>query len=551
MKNLSSRFLIILTIVLMCWAYVSPNYALAKLDIVQLAQTDSDDEFFTVALGEDYAFWSHYDDGIYAWHTNNPINAGQKIADDHKVTVLSASGNKLAWIDDSDDIQVWNGSSIQEKEDDVIDRISLYHENLAFVEEDHEHFFHQDTEIFLRIPGQKIQITDNDYDDKHPSLYKQTLAWVGEHDGDNFDLFYWDGQHAYKLTDTDGDDLEPSLHNGAIAWTEFDGDDYEIYYWQGGANIQITDDDYDDRSPVIKDGKIVWIKKKGSCQDIFMWDGFQIKKLTDGCYDKIQSLDFNGKAILWAAREDDEKAVYYASLPDTTRPFTGWWYDPDEPGTGVATEIKDNKIFLTWFVYDQSGRSTWYSAGGTMSSQDSFTGSLYSWKGWPWGSEYFQPVPDIVGTIVLILNEFPTRSITFTITIGNTVVTKTFKPFMADFAPGPEDSRHLTGWWFDPAYDGMGFFIDARGGKMAMVWYNYREDGSARWWTSEGVFADGASTYTDTLDGWQGGQCPGCPYRLPNLIAGQGGTITLNFTDSAHATCTVGNTTLNLIRFDF
>ncbi len=525
--------------------------ARAELNIVQLAQTDSRDEFFTVALGDDYAFWSHYNDGIYVWNTSNPINAGQKISDDKEVTVLSASGNKLAWIDDSDDIQVWDGTTIHEKEDDVVDTISLYEDNLAFVEEDNENFFHKNTEIFLRIPGEKIQITHNDYDDIQPSLYRHTLAWVGKHDGDNFDLFYWDGQNDYKLTDTDGDDLEPSLQNGAIAWTEYDGDDFEIYYWNGGANIKITDDEDDDRSPILRNGKIVWIKERGSCQDIYMWDGSQITQLTDRCYDRIRSLDFNGKAIIWSAQEDSEKSVYYAQLPGSSKQFNGWWYNPDEPGTGIATEIKGNKIFLTWFVYDQFGRTTWYSASGPMSGEDSFTGSLFSWTGWPWGEPYTIPKPEIVGTIVVILNEFPSHSITFTATIGNTVVTKTLKPFMADFAPGPENPRRLTGWWYDPAYDGMGFFLDARGGKMAMVWYNYREDGSSRWWTSDGVFEDDATTYNDFLDGWQNGQCPGCPYRLPSLIAGQGGPITMVFIDETHATCTVGDTTLHLQRFDF
>ncbi len=523
----------------------------AELDVVQLAQTHSDDEFFTVALGDDYAFWSHYSKGIYVWDTSNPINAGQKISGDDKVTVLSASGRRLAWIDDSDDIQVWDGTSIHEKEDDVVDTISLYGDNIAFVEEDTENFLHKDTEIFLRIPGDKIQISDNDHDDKQPSLFGQSVAWVGAHDGDNFDLFYWDGKNEYKLTDSDGDDLNPSLDNGAIAWMEYDGDDFEILYWSGGANIQITDDDADDISPVLRSGRMVWIKKDGSCSDIYMWDGSQTKRLTDRCFDNINSLDFNGHALLWAAREGSEKGVYYAELPETSRKFTGWWYDPNKPGTGVATEIKGDKIFLTWFTYNEAGKSTWYSAGGSMSSQGGFTGSLYKWTGWHWGSAYSPPVPEIVGTIVVVLNEFPSESITFTATIGSTVITKTFKPFMEDFAPGPEDSRHLTGWWYDPSYDGMGFFIDARGGRMAMVWYNYRDDGSARWWTSDGIFPDGSSTYSDEFDGWQGGQCPGCPYKPPKLNAGEGGAVTITFSDAFHATASVGTTTLHLERFDF
>ncbi len=523
----------------------------AGLDTIQLAQTHSDNEFFTVALGDGHAFWSHYSKGIYAWNTANPINAGQKISDDAKVTVLSASGNRLAWIDGGNDIQLWDGKSIVEQEDDVVDTISLYGDNIAFVEKDRENFLHEDTEIFLRTRKDKIQISDNDYDDKQPSLFGETVAWVGAHDGDNFDLFYWDGKNEYKLTDSDGDDLEPSLDKGAIAWTEYDGDDFEILYWNGGANIHITDDNVDDRSPVLRDGKIIWVKRDGSCSDIYMWDGSQTIRLTDRCYDNINSVDFNGHAILWSASQGSEKGVYYAKLPENARQFTGWWYNPEEPGTGIASEVMGNKIFLTWFVYDSAGRSTWYSAGGEMSGRDSFTGSLYKWTGWPWGNAYSPPVPEIVGTIIVVLNEIPFKSITFTATIGNKVVTKTVRPFMPDFVPGPEDPRHLTGWWYDPSYDGMGFFLDARGGYMVLVWYNYREDGSARWWTSDGYFPNGASTYSDILDAWQGGQCPVCPYKAPTIIPGKGGPLTITFTDAYHATATDRNITLHLQRFNF
>ncbi len=522
----------------------------ADLDILTLAQTNEPGEFFTVALGSNHAFWSHYSKGIYMWKMSNPVHAGTKISDDEEVVVLSASGSRLAWIDDSDDIQVWDGVSTSEWEDDVVDTISLYEENLAFVEEDHEDFWNEDTEIFLRTPGKKTQISDNDYYDIEPSVYGNQVAWVGEHD-DNYDLFFWDGQNEYKLTDTDGDDRRPSLYNGAIAWDEWDGDDYEIFYWAGGANIQVTDDDDYDVAPVLRDGRIVWIKKAGSCYDLYSWNGSQIERLTNECYDKITSLDFNGNAILWSAEEDSEKTVNYAVLSATScRAQTGWWYNPQEPGTGLATEVKNNRISLAWFAFDELGRTTWYTAGGEMTSQDSFTGNLYSWTGWSWGDNYVPPTSNIIGTIVLNFAGSPAGSVTFSVNMNNIVVTKTFTSFMADFSPGSEDSRNITGWWYDPSYDGMGFFMDARGGKMALAWYNYRDDRSARWWTSYNIFSDGAPVYIGNLDGWTGGPCATCPYNgPPSMIPAEGGSITITFSDAEHAVAQAGDNTINLERF--
>ena len=73
---------------------------------------------------------------------------------------------------------------------------------------------------------------------------------------------------------------------------------------------------------------------------------------------------------------------------------------------------------------------------------------------------------------------------------------------------------------------------------------------TTRWWTSDGDFSDGATTYSDSLDSWQGGQCPGCTYTTPTQMP-TGDGISINFTDATHAIMTVGNTTLYLERFNF
>jgi len=239
-------------------------------------------------------------------------------------------------------------------------------------------------------------------------------------------------------------------------------------------------------------------------------------------------------------------------MADTRQRFTGWWYDSTQQGTGLAVAIQDNnKVFLAWFVYDAQGRTTWYASGGSMANANTYVGELRKWTGWAWGTgPYSMPTSEVAGSVTLVFNKGSNDSISFTATVNGTVVTNNYTAFMKDFAPGDKDSRNLTGWWYDPNYNGMGFYLDARGGKMAMVWYNYRDDHSPRWWTSTGAFADGAAAYSGALDGWMNGQCVGCPFTSPpQMIPGEGGTITINFTDADHATATVGSTTINLQRF--
>ncbi|GEM_PF-2323869 len=238
-------------------------------------------------------------------------------------------------------------------------------------------------------------------------------------------------------------------------------------------------------------------------------------------------------------------------MEDTARRFTGWWYTKSQQGTGLAVEIKGGKLYAAWFVYDESGRSVWYASGGPLTSDTVYTGDLKEWTGWPWGEAYSPPPSRVVGNMTLIFNKGSQDTITFSASVNGKTAYGTLSSFMKDFAPGNKDPRNLNGWWWDPAYDGMGFFFDVRGGKMAMVWYNYREDRSPRWWTSYGPLSEGATNYNSVLDGWQGGQAPGESYRQPQKMAGEGGPISITFTDANHATLTVGSTTLQLQRFDF
>ncbi len=238
-------------------------------------------------------------------------------------------------------------------------------------------------------------------------------------------------------------------------------------------------------------------------------------------------------------------------MADTARRFTGWWYNSAEPGTGLAIQIKGSNIFVAWFVYDEAGRTCWYASGGPMTNDTTYTGNLMQWTGWPWGEPYVHPTGSVVGTMTLIFNKAVNDSIIFNASVNGKTASGTMTSFMKDFAPGDKDSRDLTGWWWDSDYDGMGFFLDARGGKMAMVWYNYRADNSPRWWTSNGPFADGSTSYAGSLDGWQGGQAPGGSYQAPVMLPGEGGDMTINFTDADHAVLTVGGTTVHLERFSF
>jgi len=71
-----------------------------------------------------------------------------------------------------------------------------------------------DTEIFVYDIESKetLQITDNDSDDRNPSLFDGTIAWQGYPAGREADIFYWDGKVIHQLTDDPRyDEVNPSL----------------------------------------------------------------------------------------------------------------------------------------------------------------------------------------------------------------------------------------------------------------------------------------------------------------------------------------------------
>ena len=55
--------------------------------------------------------------------------------------------------------------------------------------------------------------------------------------------------------------------------------------------------------------------------------------------------------------------------------------DPVEGGRGYTIEVKGSNLFMATYLYDPSGRSTWYGAGPSAMNGTSFTAPLTSYSG--------------------------------------------------------------------------------------------------------------------------------------------------------------------------
>jgi hypothetical protein len=192
--------------------------------------------------------------------------------------------------------------------------------------------------------------------------------------------------------------------------------------------------------------------------------------------------------------------------------LTGWWYNPVEAGAGFSIEVQKGKLFLAWCTYDeQSGRALWYGSGGPMTDEKTFSGELLSWKGWPLGGPYIQPEGFPVGSVEIAFLSLDQAHLTWT--LGGSQGEGYLVRFMEDVSPGDRDPRALHGWWFSPAFPGMGVFVESQGGTLFLAWYHYGEDGTSRWWSAGRSFSPGSSVFSSIFEEWRNGSCPGCPYR--------------------------------------
>ena len=204
-------------------------------------------------------------------------------------------------------------------------------------------------------------------------------------------------------------------------------------------------------------------------------------------------------------------------------PLSGWWYDPQHPGTGLAIESRKGSLFSAYFFYNENGKPTWLTSANYWSS-GAFVGDLLSWTGSPWNANYYAPTASTMGTSSISVTDF----LNFSISSANANFTQQMIRFMPDFA-GPEtDPRGPAGWWWDPDHEGMGFFLEIRNEKLALVWYFYNESALPVWRVVSGDFPLTSEIFTGTFLEFRNGQCLGCKYKKPEMID-TGMSVTIDF----------------------
>lgn len=98
------------------------------------------------------------------------------------------------------------------------------------------------------------------------------------------------------------------------------------------------------------------------------------------------------------------------------QPFSGWWWNPDESGSGYSVELQGNNLFLVGFMYDDGGRPVWYYSAGPMTDPTTYQGDVLQFaNGQIMGGPYHPPgLPTKVATLDIEFTATNAATLTFT-----------------------------------------------------------------------------------------------------------------------------------------
>src|SRR3984957_11319412 len=68
-------------------------------------------------------------------------------------------------------------------------------------------------------------------------------------------------------------------------------------------------------------------------------------------------------------------------IPVLAAPASGYWWNPNAPGSGFVIEVQGNEMFLASFLYAADGQATWVASNGLLTSPTTYSGALITYTG--------------------------------------------------------------------------------------------------------------------------------------------------------------------------
>jgi hypothetical protein len=258
---------------------------------------------------------------------------------------------------------------------------------------------------------------------------------------------------------------------------------------------------------------------------------------------------------------DSNGAVYKTPFNVTvasTKPQTGWWWDPSLTGIGFFLEdggSSGNGMFAGGFMYDASGNPTWMVSTGQMNGNN-YNGSWLKVTGGQTLLGPYKPVATNTAIANVAINFVDSTHAVMARPDGTTINLQRF-PFTGSPTPVPPVAgAPQTGWWWNdpafvannPGHGGTGYGIETQGSNVFIVAYVYDDSGNPVWYLATGALTS-PTTYSGSWELYADGpQLTSAEGSYSSHDAGSASPMSLSFSDAAHGTLTMGSVTIPITR---
>ena len=240
----------------------------------------------------------------------------------------------------------------------------------------------------------------------------------------------------------------------------------------------------------------------------------------------------------------------FLDLTTSATPQTGWWWNPAESGRGFAIEERGGNVFFGGYLYDTTGRATWYVSTGATTGTSVYQGNLLGFgNGQTLTGAYKAntslPSP---GTVTLLFSDASHGLLTWP---GGTIPIQRFNIVTNGLAAPPAAFQPEAGWWWNPAESGRGFALEIQNGTLFMAGYMYDANGNPIWYTTENAMTS-QSAYQGNWVQYANGQTLTGAYKAPTVLNSNVGSVSIVFTTTTAATLTLPDgRQISLVRFAF
>jgi hypothetical protein len=209
--------------------------------------------------------------------------------------------------------------------------------------------------------------------------------------------------------------------------------------------------------------------------------------------------------------------------------------------------VQGRNIFFASFLYDISGRSTWYVSTGPVSLDGSlYNGDLLSARGGQTLGGAYPGVPTLtsVGPVTMAFDDASHGTLVWP---GGAVPIERFNIVPNGLNLPPVAGEPESGWWWNEQEAGRGFFLEWQGGNLDIAGYMYDEAGNSTWYLTTGIIGgtEAARSFGGNWWSFGNGQTLTGPWKPNTRLSDNVAPVTIQFSgpDTAFMTLPNGRTT--------